>query len=52
MITSANAPTQSDTPRTDANIGYYFGIGWWIRADFARTLERELTAAHQQIAAL
>jgi hypothetical protein len=50
----------SDTPRTDAEAGYYDGSGCWkpsvkgenVDADFARTLERELAAAKAEVEAL
>jgi hypothetical protein len=43
----------SDTPRTDAEVGYFDNSGCWrfridgqtVGSDFARTLERELAAA-------
>ena len=41
------------TPRTDAEAGYFDDSGWWhfslsgkVESDFARALERELTAAN------
>ena len=45
------------TPRTDAEAGYYDGSGCWhhrangenVDSDFARTLERELTAARAEL---
>jgi len=48
----------SDTPRTDKETGYEDGSGCWksvvpngafVYADFARTLERELTKAQAKI---
>ena len=50
----------SDTPKTDAEAGYYDDSGCWhhrtngenVDADFARTLERELTAAKAEVEAL
>jgi len=47
----------SDTPRTDAEAGYYDDSGCWhhrtngenVDADFARQLERELAAAKGEI---
>ena len=49
--------SESDTPRTDAEAGYYDGSGCWhhrangenVDSDFARTLERELTAARAEL---
>lgn len=49
-----------DTPRTDAEAGYYDGSGCWkstpsgecVPSDFARTLETELTSATTTIADL
>lgn len=40
----------SDTPRTDAQIQEhdYAGDGFYISVDFARTLERELTALRKE----
>ena len=45
-------PQQSDTPRTDAMRGYYFNDGWWVKVDFVRTLERELSEALARLAEL
>ena len=44
----------NDTPRTDAAPQWYHSISgqmqtMLVHADFARTLERELSAAHQQL---
>ena len=42
----------SETPRTDDQIGYNSSTMSMVRIEFARTLERELTALHQRIAEL
>jgi hypothetical protein len=52
--------SESETPRTDAEAGYYDDSGCWhhrtngenVDADFARTLERELAAAKADAAEL
>lgn len=40
----------SDTPRTDAEVGPAMGSTGVVFADFARTLERELTACREALA--
>ena len=39
---------QSDAPRTDAAAQFVSHFGWQVHADFARTLERELTTATRE----
>ncbi len=57
MTTTQPAGAQSPTPRTDSNILWKFddrhvkdGPTAYVSADFARTLERELSAAHAALA--
>jgi len=44
---------QNDTPRTDAaQPQLHSNVGGWVRADFARELERELTEKTNEVARL
>jgi hypothetical protein len=41
---------QNDTPRTDAaEPQLHSNVGGWVRADFARELERELAASQAEV---